>query len=167
MWSKYGNIIAATLLLACSFAAGWGANGSRWEAKHSQYVRQVETEKRIQSDDALQKQQQLIEALDNATAQTAQIKAQHDRNIADSRATTDRLRVELDRIKALPAVNHSSTVRERANAATDRRVLAELLTESDRRATVYAGHADELRIKLMQCNTEYNAVRSVANAKAQ
>jgi hypothetical protein len=109
--------------------------------------------------EALTKQQNLIKELDHVRQASIQIKEKHDRNVSDSRIAADRLRSELNRIKALPAITHTSTIALRANAATDRLVLAELLGESDERAGAYGAEADKLRIALGQCNSEYEAVR--------
>ena len=145
--------------VAAAFLGGWYVNGARWEAKHSELVADYANQQQQAATEALTKQQRLIKDLDNAKRTTMALQEKHDRNVADSRATSERLRIELDRIKALPAVNSSSTIAERANAATDRRVLANLLGESDARAGAYAEEADKLRVALSACNSEYEAVR--------
>lgn len=111
------------------------------------------------AEDALTRQKKLLQELDNAYKEQKALKEKHDRNIADSRAAADRLRVELNRIKAMPPNNNSSSIAERAAAATNRVVLAELLGISDRRAGEYAQYADENRLALMACRAEYEAVR--------
>ena len=113
----------------------------------------------------LAKQQTLIKELDDAYKTANDLQKKHDSNVADARAASDRLRAELDRIKALPAITHTSTIAERANAATDRRVLAVLLGESDARAGKYAQETDRLRLIVVNCNAEYNAVRTAINGK--
>ena len=150
------------IYLACllsAFAGGWYVNGARWEAKHSDLVADYAKQQHQSTTEALTKQQKLIKDLDDAKRTTMALQEKHDRNVADSRITSERLRIELDRIKALPAVNSSSTIAERANAATDRLLLANLLGESDERAGAYAEEADKLRVALSACNSEYEAVR--------
>ena len=159
MYVKYAHTIALLLLVAASFCGGWYVNGARWEAKHSELVADYAQQQQQAATEALTKQQKLIKELDNAKRTTMALQEKHDRNVADSRAASERLRIELDRIKALPAVNSSSAIAERANAATDRRVLAGLLTSSDYLAGRFAEEADGLRIALGACNSEYEAVR--------
>ena len=145
--------------VAAAFIGGWYVNGARWEAKHSELVADYAQQQQQSATEALTKQQKLIKDLDNAKRTTMALQEKHDRNVADSRATSERLRIELDRIKALPTVNSSSTIADRANAATDRLLLANLLGESDERAGAYAEEADRLRVALSACNSEYEAVR--------
>ena len=150
------------IYLACllsAFAGGWYVNGARWEARNAELVADYANQQQQAATDALTKQQKLIKGLDNAKRTTMALQEKHDRNVADSRIASERLRIELDRIKALPAVNSSSTIAERANAATDRLLLANLLGESDERAGAYAEEADRLRVALSACNSEYDAVR--------
>ena len=148
--------------MAASFYGGWYVNGARWEAKHSELVADYAKQQQQAATEALTKQQKLIKDLDNAKRTTMALQEKHDRNVADSRVASERVRIELDRIKALPAVNGSSTIAERANAATDRLLLANLLGESDERAGAYAEEADRLRVALSACNSEYEAVRLTA-----
>jgi len=153
------------IYLACllsAFAGGWYVNGSRWESKHLSLQADYAQQQQKASSDALTKQQRLIKEMDNVRQAAIQIKKEHDRNIADSRIASERLRVELDRIKALPVVDSASSISERANAATDRLLLANLLGESDQRAGAYAEEADRLRVALSACNSEYEAVRLTA-----
>ena len=114
---------------------------------------------------ALAKQQRLIKELDDAKSKAAELQSTHNRNVADARVAADRLRAELDRIKALPAITHTSTLAERANAATDRRVLAGMLASSDYLAGRFAAEADRNRQAVIHCNSEYNAVRAAFNER--
>jgi hypothetical protein len=156
------HIIYIACLLS-AFAGGWYVNGSRWESKHLALQADYAQQQQKASSDALTKQQRLIKEMDNVRQAAIQIKKEHDRNIADSRIASERLRVELDRIKALPAANSASSISERANAATDRLLLANLLGESNEAAGAYAEEADRLRVALNACNSEYEVVRLTIN----
>ncbi len=158
-FARYAHTIALLLLVICSFYGGWYVNGARWEARNAELVADYARQQQQAATEALTKQQKLIKDLDNAKRTTMALQEKHDRNVADSRAASERLRIELDRIKALPAVNSSSTIAYRANAATDRLLLANLLGESDERAGAYAEEADRLRVALSACNSEYESVR--------
>jgi hypothetical protein len=144
---------------AALFASGWFVNGALWQSKWDAHMLADSQANEKAATEALTKQQNLIKELDHVRQASIQIKEKHDRNVSDSRIAADRLRAELDRIKAMPSITHTSTVALRANAATDRLVLAELLGESDERAGAYGAEADKLRIALGQCNSEYEAVR--------
>ena len=159
MSSKYVAIIVQCLFLAGSAYAGHWLTDNAWQSKYDQHLltdAQVNEKAAIE---ALTKQQKLLQELDNAYKTQKHLQEKHDRNVSDSRIAAERLRSELNRIKAMPAITHTSTIAERANAATDRLVLAELLGESDERAGAYGAEADKLRIALGQCNSEYEAVR--------
>jgi hypothetical protein len=153
---KYYAMAGAGVAL---FAAGWFVNGALWESKWDAHMLADSQANEKAATEALTKQQNLIKELDHVRQASIQIKEKHDRNVSDSRIAADRLRSELNRIKALPAITHTSTIASRAADATNRVVLSELLGISDSRAGIYAEEADKLRIALGQCNSEYEAVR--------
>jgi hypothetical protein len=131
----------------------WSSKWAERDAKDAEAVAQIQSA-------ALTKQRELLQRLDDAYETQKHLQIEHDRNVIDSRNTADRLRAEIERIKNLPRSTHTSSVAERANAATDRVVLAELLGASDARAGEYAEEADRLRLAVMACNAEYNAIRT-------
>jgi hypothetical protein len=154
------NVYALLIAIILSAAASHWATDLHWSNKWAERdAKDAEAVAQIQSA-ALTKQRELLQRLDDAYETQKRLQEKHDRNVSDSRIASERLRVELDRIKALPKVTHTSTVAERANAATDRVVLAELLGASDARAGDYAEEADRLRLAVMACNAEYNAIRT-------
>ena len=153
---KYYAMAGAGLAL---FAGGWFIRGTLWQSKWDAHMLADAQANEKAATEALTKQQKLIKDLDNAKRTTMALQEKHDRNVSDSRVAAERLRSELNRIKAMPAITHTSTIAERANAATDRLLLADLLGESDERAGAYGAEADKLRIALGACNSEYEAVR--------
>lgn len=148
---------------AVLFAGGWFVNGALWESKWGAHMLADAQANEKAATETLTKQQKLLQELDNAYKSQKRLQEKHDRNVSDSRIAADRLRAELDRIKALPAIGNTSTIAERAAEATNRVLLAELLGISDNQAGIYAEEADKLRIALGQCNSEYEAVRLVVN----
>jgi hypothetical protein len=116
---------------AALFAGGWFVNGALWQSKWDAHMLADSQANEKAATEALTKQQNLIKELDHVRQASIQIKEKHDRNVSDSRIAADRLRAELDRIKAMPPINNTSTIAERANAATDSRVLAELFRQSE------------------------------------
>lgn len=154
---------AASLLASAYLGYQWADNS--WQSDWDAHMLADAEANRKAAGATLTKQQNLLQELDNAYKTANDLQKKHDSNVADARVAADRLRAELDRIKALPAITHTSTIAERANAATDRRVLAVLLGESDARAGEYAQETDRLRLIVVNCNAEYNAVRTALNER--
>jgi hypothetical protein len=158
MSPKLIAIIALCSYLASSFIA-YKLTYNHWQAKYDQHLLVDAQANEKSATEALAKQQILLQELENAYKVQKHLQEKHDRNVADSRIASDRLRAELDRIKTLPQITHTSTITERANAAPTRLVRAALLGISDSRAGIYAEETDRLRIALISCNAEYNAIR--------
>lgn len=156
------RIKIAALILYGAFAMAIGAYvvDLKWQSDWDAHMLADAEANRKTAEATLTKQQNLLQELDNAYKTANDLQKKHDSNVADARAASDRLRAELDRIKDLPAITHTSTIAERANAATDRLLLAKLLGESDQSAGEYAAEADRNRQALINCTTEYNAVRN-------
>lgn len=161
------RIKIAALLFCSAFAMGVGVYvvDLRWQSDWDAHMLKDAEVNREAAEAALTKQQNLLQELDNAYKTANDLQKKHDSNVADARVASDRLRAELDRIKALPEITHTSTIAERANAATDRLLLAKLLGESDARAGEYAAQADRNRQAVINCNAEYNAVRTALNER--
>lgn len=159
MLQKYAPFIGLCLLLVISFGGGFWLNGVMWQGEWDSHMLEDAQANQKAAEDALTKQKNLLKELDNAYKAAEALKEKHDRNVADSRIAAERMRVQLDRIKAMPASGNTSALAERANAATNTRVLSELLGASDQRAGEYAEQADKHRIALQSCINEYNAIR--------
>lgn len=165
MLKEYGKIIALICLMAVSAYGGHWVTDKSWQSDWDSHMLEDAEVNRKAAESALTKQQNLLQELDNAYKTANDLQKKHDSNVVAARAANERLRAEFDRIKALPAITHTSTLAERANAATDRRVLAVLLGESDSRAGKYAQETDRLRLIVVNCNAEYNAVRTALNER--
>lgn len=152
--------IAVILFYGCAaMAVGAYFVDLKWQSDWDKHMLADAKSNQDAAENILKRQQNLQSELELAYAAAKTMQDDHKRNMANASNAAERLRVELDRIKALPASNNSNSLAERANAATDRIVLANLLAISDARAGEYAQHADELRQAVINCNNEYNAVR--------
>lgn len=151
-------IAAAVGALLAALLTFWIVDNG-WQSKYDQHLLADSQANEKSAVEMLTKQQKLLQELEHAYKTAETLTRQHKINVANAADSERRLRAEIDRIKTLPAVNGSSTIAERANAATNRVVLAELLGISDSRAGIYAEEADRLRIALGACNDEYNAIR--------
>jgi len=160
MISLRWQLIALIFYGCAAVAIGAYAVDLKWQSDWDAHMLADAKANQKAAEDALTKQKNLLQELDNAYKEQKELKEKHDRNVADGRAAADRLRVELDRIKSLPKAGNPSSIAERANAATNTRVLAELLGASDRRAGEYAQYADENRLALMACRAEYEVIRA-------
>lgn len=154
-------LMAGALIVAS--LGGYKVADWQWQAKWSAHMAADAEANAKALEEVQNKQKRLTVELEHAykTAKDLQDKYESDRIAAADSA--QRLRDQLNRIKALPANGDSSALRVSANAATDRIVLGRLLEESDRLAGVYAAEADRNRIALINCSAEYNAVRKAAN----
>jgi hypothetical protein len=153
------KIICLLAIILLSAYAGHYVTNNHWQTKWSERDTADAIASAKAANDALTKQKNLLQELENAYETQKRLQEKHDRNVSDSRIASERLRVELDRIKALPKVTHTSTVAERANAATDRLLLSQLLGESDERAGILADIAEQRGIAGRACEREYDRAR--------
>lgn len=152
--------LIALLFYGCSaMAIGAYAVDLKWQSDWDAHMLADAKANQDAAESALKRQQTLQTELEEAYATAKTMQDDHQRNLANAANAADRLRDQLNRIKALPKITDSSSIAERAATATDRVVLAELLGLSDRRAGEYAQYADENRLSLMACRAEYEAVR--------
>ena len=156
MNSLYFKLVALT----AAFAGGFWLNGVMWQGKWGAHMLEDAQLNQKAAEDTLTKQKNLLQELDNAYKAAVALKEKHDRNVADSHIAAERMREQLNRIKAVPSNNNPSTLAERANAATNTRVLSELLGISDYMAGKYAEETGKHRIALQSCINEYNSVRA-------
>lgn len=163
MISLRWQLIALIFYGCAAVAIGAYVVDLKWQSDWDAHMLADAKANQKSAEDALTRQKKLLQELDNAYKEQKALKEKHDRNITDSRVAADRLRVELDRIKSMPKGGNPRPIAERANSATDRVVLAELLGISDRRAGEYAQYADEHRAALIACRAEYGAVRKSIN----
>lgn len=160
MISLRWQLIALIFYGCAAVAIGAYAVDLKWKSDWDAHMLADAQANQKAAEYALTKQKNLLQELGNAYKEQKELKEKHDRNVADSRAAADRLRVELDRIKSMPAISDPSSIAERANAATNTRVLAELLKQSDYLAGKYAEEAGKHRVALAACRAEYEVIRA-------
>lgn len=162
------RIKIAALLFYGAFAIGVGAYvvDLRWRSDWDAHMLADAEANRKAAEAALATQQKLITERDDATRKAKELQDIHDRSVADNRAANERLRAEFDRLKAaMSEGGNSGTVISSAAAATDRLVLVQLLEQSHAAYGIVAEYADSSRKAVINCNAEYNAVRTALNGE--
>lgn len=159
------TIICFLLINALCVYGGYQWADNSWQSEWDLHMLADSEVNRKSAEDALTRQNKLIKDLDNAQQIATVLQEKHDRNVADNRAANDRLRSEFDKLKAIYAAGNSGTVISSAAAATDRLVLAQLLDSTHAAYGIVAEYADRNRQAVINCNNEYNAVRTALNAK--
>jgi len=157
MLQKYAPFIVLILCLATSYAGHWLTN-NHWQAKWAE--RDAADALQIAQAQAMarqteQKWRDKQEAIDNEYQKLRSEKADTDRKLDD---VGERLRIALQS-RTSRATEYTSPIAERAAAATDRLLLAELFRSADERAGALAKLVGESRLAGLQCQAEYNALR--------
>jgi hypothetical protein len=155
-WQIKAVIIAFSLLLS-GFVGHWLTN-NHWQAKwagrdasDALQVAQAQATARLTE----QKWRDKQEAINNEYQKLRTEKAAADRKLDD---VGERLRIALQS-RASRTSEYTSPIAERAAAATDRLLLAELFRSADERAGALAKLVGESRLAGLQCQAEYNALR--------
>jgi hypothetical protein len=162
MISLRAKLIALIFYGCSAMAIGAYVVDSKWQSDWGSHMLADAQANQKAAEDALTRQQNLQTELEEAYATAKTMQDDHQRNLANAASAAERLRDQLSRIKGMPAVTDSSPIAERAAAATNRVVLAELLGISDRRAGEYAQYADENRLALMACRAEYGVIKKLS-----
>ena len=160
MISLRAKLIALIFYGCAAMAIGAYAVDLKWKSDWDAHMLADAQSNQKAAESALKRQQNLQTELEAAYEATKTMQDDHQRNLANAANAADRLRDQLNRIKAMPAVSDSSPIAERAAAATNTRVLAELLKQSDYLAGKYAQYADENRLAMMACRAEYEVIRA-------
>ena len=163
MSKEYVKIIISICLLAFSFYGGCWVTDKGWQSKWDKHAIADSEANEKATTAALNQQRELMTELEKVqkNAKVMRDKLETDRLAAADSA--ERLRAELHKIKTSAKASNPSTISERANAATDRIVLANVLERADAAAGILADYADRNRNSVIACNAEYNAVRMACN----
>lgn len=159
MLRGYGQLIGVICLLVFS---AWG--GHEWSDRDwsQRWAERDAIDARAQvaaAEDALTKQQNILQELENAYKTSEALTAKIDAAERRSADLSKQLRDATEARKQLLQASNPSSIAARANAATDALVFAELFGRAEQRATDLAGYADKHRAALMACRAEYEAVR--------
>ena len=153
--------IKAAIALVAILGAGYAGHAvthNHWQAKWAERDSADATQLAQAQSAARQTEKQWRnkqEAINNEYQKLRTEKAATDRELDD---VVERLRLAVQSRTSRTA-EYTSPVAERAAAATDRLLLAQLFTSADRRAGDLAKTADEYRLTGLQCQQEYNALR--------
>lgn len=165
MSNVYGKIIALICLMAVSAYGGHWITDKSWQSDWDAHMLADAEANRKAAEAALATQNNLTKERDDATRKATELQAIHDRTVADNRVANERLRSEFDKLKAIYAADNPRTVISSAAAATDRLVLAQLLESTHAAYGIVAEYADRNRQAVVNCNAEYNAVRTAINER--
>lgn len=155
MWSKSMLLIAAIFSAVCSYWITDSVWQARWDAKLLSDAAALQ----VANNAIRERENRITELQAEAENHAKTLQAKHAESLAAANAVSERLQHALSEHMQRPAVTHSPTVAERAAAATDRLVLAELLRRADSRAGALAEYADRARAAGLICEQKYNALR--------
>lgn len=157
----------AAFLFYSAFCLALGAwvVDNKWQSDWDSHMLADSQANEKAATEALTQQRELLTELEKVQQNA---KAMQDKLEADRLAAADsanRMRAELDRIKTSAKADNPSSISERANSATDRIVLANVLERADTAAGILADYADVNREAVINCNAEYNAVKDAINGR--
>jgi hypothetical protein len=152
------NLYAVGAAVLLSFGFGCWTADNHWSAKWTARDAADATQLALAQAVARQTEKQWRdkqEAINNEYQKLRTEKAAADRQLDD---VGERLRIALQSRTSRTA-EYTSPIAERAAAATDRLLLAELFRSADERAGALAKLVGESRLAGLQCQAEYNALR--------
>lgn len=116
--------------------------------------------------DELDKQKQIVDNLVEVSKDAEERNIQINNNLADANESLELFKHKLNSMsKGGTSGDPSSAIRSAANAATDRLVLSQLLTNCAERYKRMAETADRSRAAGLSCQEQYNKIKDVINAK--
>ena len=156
------KLIAAGVIVALSFGAGFKLADSQWTTKWANAERDAAQAQVQAVAEAVATYRSRVTELEKVNDETKQQLADAFVAARNADAESDRLQHALDDYLRRSSAKHcaASTTSERAAAATDRLVLAELFRRADKRAGELAAIADDSRIRGLACEAAYNAALS-------
>ncbi|SCU75502.1 conserved exported hypothetical protein [Cupriavidus necator] len=171
MLTPLWRVIAAVIVVAAIFAAGWAVNGWRKDAEIAGIEADRARERRDQAlaqvkavDDARFEEQRRTAAqteIANAATKDAET-ARADARAAD--AVADRLRQRVAELVAAGRAPGNTYPAGAGQAAGDPiGMLADVLSRADQRAGILAEYADRARIAGQACERSYDALTGVSH----
>lgn len=153
------KLIAAGAALALSFGAGFKLADHNWTTKWADAERDAAQEQRRAVAEAVATYRSRVTELERVNDDTKQKLADAFNAARNADAESARLQHALDDYLRRSSAKHcaTSTTSERAAAATDQLVLAELFRRADKRAGELAAIADDSRIRGLACEAAYRS----------
>lgn len=157
MLNGYGKLIVVIFLLVCSAWAGHEWSDRAWQSKWSGRDAIEATARSYAVEEAVKQHNERRIELERITNETKQLLA--DEIIAKRAAddAADGLRQSLENFMQRARNNTGTTTAERAAAATNITVLANVLGRADRRAGELAEIAGQRYIAGLDCQKRYEA----------
>lgn len=144
-----------------SFFAGKWVSNTTWEKTYADHLLLDSQANEKATAIALANQKTYQTKLKEAQKYAKSLEDAMDDDTDANDTANDGVQQQFDRIKTLPEISTGSTIAERAAAATDRLVLAELLSWTHEAYRRTANQADENRKAGLICEAEYVALVQV------
>lgn len=152
--------IASAAALFIGLLSGYWLTDNIWSAKWADAERDAAQAQLKAVDDAIKSHTLRVTELEKVNDETKQKLTDAFVAARNADAESDRLQHALDDYLRRSSAKHcaTSTTSERAAAATDQLVLAELFRRADKRAGELAAIADDNRIRGLACEEAYKAI---------
>jgi hypothetical protein len=159
MWTVRGVILLA--VGALSFGFGYDLARDSWRAKFAEAERDAAQSQMQAVADAVDAHRLRVTELERVNDETKQTLADLHLAAYHADAESERLQLALNDYVRRASARHcpSGTATERAAAATEQLVLAELFRRADKRAGELAAIADDSRARGLACEASYKAVQ--------
>lgn len=154
------KVAAAAFALVLAFMFGYQVADNSWTTKWANAERDAAQAQVQAVNDAVATYRSRVTELERVNDETKQQLADAFVAARNADAESDRLQHALDDYLRRSSAKHcaASTTSERAAAATDRLVLAELFRRADKRAGELAAIADDSRIRGLACEAAYKGL---------
>lgn len=148
-----------TLILSGWF--GYWIADTRWQKTYAEHIAADARVNEQATARALTKQREYRDNLNEVQEYAKSLEKTIADHKSDNDTANDGVQQQFDRIEALPQISADATIAERAAAATDRIVLAQLLSWTHQAYRRTAEQADENRKAGLICEAEYTALVKV------
>lgn len=146
--------IAVIFSAACSY---WVTDKS-WQTRWDAHMLQDAKESIAALKSIRDRETRIAELQTEAENNAKKLQAEYAASIAAAADVNERLQHALNQRMSRPAATGACTIAERATAATDKLVLADLFRRADSRAGALAEYADRARSAGLICEQKYNAL---------
>lgn len=159
IWTVRGVVLLAVALLAFGF--GYDVARDNWRAKFAEAEREAAQSQLKAVAEAVEAHKLRVTELEKVNDEAKQMLSDLHLAAYNADAESERLQRALDDYVRRSSSNRcpSGTTSERAAAATEQLVLAELFRRADKRAGELAAIADDARARGLACEAAYKAVQ--------